>query len=216
MRNLFILAAAVVAWASMSQPAVAATDAYTTSTLNVRAGPGGAYPVIGRIAGRTAVDIKGCTAGMRWCDVSARGFRGWVAGERLNARHRNRQSTVMQLGSRLGLPVVTYNERAYWSTNYYDRDFYRARYGWNREQARQYGWQRNGNTWVRSSKWRDYDYDNDGISNRRDRDDDNDGIGDRYDNNDRSYRPGYGDDRTGDRYDRSEYRSDYYRNRYND
>lgn len=205
MRKLVLFAAVVAAWASLSAPAAAATDAYTATSLNVRAGPGGNYPVIGRLSARTAVDIRGCTGGMKWCDVSARGFRGWVAGNNLNTRYRNRNATVISLGSVLGLPIVTYDERSYWSTNYYDRDFYRARYGWNNDHSR-YGWRRDGDRWVHARNWRDYDYDNDGIRNSRDRDDDNDGISDPYDRNDRSR--GYGNDRY---YGRS-----YDRNRYND
>lgn len=185
MRKLVLFAAIVAAWASLSAPAAAATDAYTATTLNVRAGPG-KYPVIGRLSAGTAVDIRGCTGGMKWCDVSARGLRGWVAGQHLNTRYRNRNSSVITLGSVLGLPIVTFDERTYWSHNYYDRDFYRARYGWNNDHSR-YGWRRDGDRWVHSRNWRDYDYDRDGIPNRYDRDDDNDGISDRYDRNDRSY-----------------------------
>jgi uncharacterized protein YraI len=178
MRKLFLLAAVVVAWASLSAPAAAATDAYTAANLNVRAGPGGNYPVIGRLPTRTAVDVRGCTRNMQWCDVSSGNFRGWVAGQRLNTKYRNRQSSVSVLGELLGLPTVTYNEREYWGRNYYDQDFYRARYGWNNDHNN-YGWKKSNGRWVHSKNWRDND--RDGIRDSRDRDDDNDGIRDSHD-----------------------------------
>jgi len=213
MRYLFVFAAVVAAWASLSAPAAAATDAYTAATLNVRAGPGGNYPVIGRLPTRTAVDVRGCTSNRQWCDVSASGFRGWVAGQRLNTTYRNRQSNVSALGALLGLPTVSYNERDYWGRNYYDKDFYRARYGWQNDH-KNYGWQKSNGRWVKARNWRDSDHD--GIPNNRDRDDDNDGVSDRYDRNDRSY------DRSNDRYyndrDRNNdgyYDSDNRRYRYN-
>jgi uncharacterized protein YraI len=188
MRKVIVLAAFLAAWAFMAQPAAAAVDAYTSTSLNMRAGPGGNYPVIGRISARAPVDIRGCTNNMQWCDVSAAGFRGWVAGQRLNTRYRNREANVISLGSVLGLPIVTYDQRTYWSTNYYDRDFYRARYGWNNDHSR-YGWRRDRNgDWVRDSNWRGMDYDRDGKPNYRDRDIDNDGISNRYDRNDYSRR----------------------------
>lgn len=160
MRYIFVFAAALLAAMSFSGPAEAA-HGYASTSLNVRAGPGGAYPLIGRIGPRTPLFIRGCTPGWRWCDVSAGSFRGWVAGSYIHAPYHNRNVNVVDFGAVLGLPVVTFQERTYWGRNYYDRDFYRTRYGWNGDH-RHYGWRRGyDGRWVRDTDrdripdWRD-------------------------------------------------------------
>ncbi len=187
-RYILAFAAALLTLTTLSPPASAA-DGYASTSLTVRAGPNGKYPAIGRISPHTPVNVISCVNGWRWCDVSTRGFRGWVAGNYIRSRYRDRDDTVSSLGRFLGLPVVTYNERSYWGENYYDRDFYRTRYGWH-DDHRDYGWHKKHGKWVRDndrdgvSNHYDRDDDNDGTRDRRDRDDDNDGVRDSRDHDD--------------------------------
>lgn len=202
MRYVFVFSLLMIGLMAVPQPAAAA-DGYASIGLTVRAGPGGNYPAIGRIGANTPVNIRSCTNGWKWCDVSARGFRGWVPGNYVRAGYRSRNYNVVDIGSSLGLPVVTYRERDYWGRHYYNTDFYRTRYGWNND-SRTYGWERSrdGN-WRRASSWRDTDGDR--VPNRYDRDDDNDGVRDRRDRDDDG--DGMRDSR--ERYYRDDYRSNY-------
>lgn len=207
----YILVAALLTLTALPMQAQA-YDGYAATRLNVRAGPSGNYPVTARIDARKTVNILSCTNNWVWCDVETRNARGWVAGKYLQGRHNNRNASVNVIGALLGLPVSTFNERTYWGNHYYDRDFYRTRYGWNNDHSR-YGWQRVNGRWAHDDRWerdhsdrsnrhwkrvsdhdRDRDRDRDGMSDRYDRTDsrqddkDNDGIADRNDRYDDRYR----------------------------
>ncbi len=178
MKFTYILAAAAVVLTVAAAPKAEAAyyDGVAATKLNVRAGPGN-YPIIGHITRGTPVNIRNCIQGYKWCDVSTGGFRGWVAGKNLRTRYRDRNDNVSILGQLLGIQTVTYDERTYWGNNYYDRDFYRTKYGWNDSDSRHYGWRKSNGTWVRTTT--KYDEDHDGVPNKYDRRD-NDGRG-RYD-----------------------------------
>ncbi len=180
MKFTYIMAAAAVVLTVAAAPKAEAAyyDGVAATTLNVRAGPSGNYPIIGRIRAGSAVNIRNCIQGYRWCDVSTGGFRGWVAGKNVRTRYRERNDNVSLLGQLLGIGTVNYNEQSYWGENYYDRDFYRTKYGWNDNDGRHYGWRKNNGTWVRVTSKNDEDHD--GIPNKYDRRD-NDGRG-KYDN----------------------------------
>lgn len=180
MKFTYILAAAAVVLTVAAAPKAEAAyyDGVAATTLNVRAGPNGNYPIIGKIRAGSPVNIRNCIQGYRWCDVSTGGFRGWVAGKNVRTRYRDRNDNVSLLGQLLGISTVTYNERTYWGENYYDRDFYRTKYGWNDNDGRRYGWRKSNGQWVRLNAKNDEDHD--GIHNKYDRYD-NDGRG-KYDN----------------------------------
>lgn len=180
MKFTYLLAAAAVVLTVAAAPKAEAAyyDGVAATKLNVRAGPSGNYPIIGQIGRGSPVNIRNCIQGYRWCDVSTGGFRGWVAGKNLRTRYRDRSDNVSILGQLLGIDVVTYDERTYWGNNYYDRDFYRTKYGWNDNDGRRYGWKKSNGRWVRYA-----DEDRDGVPNRYDRYD-NDGRG-RYDRDNR-------------------------------
>lgn len=187
MKFTYILAAAAVVLTVAAAPKAEAAyyDGYAAAKLNVRAGPSGNYPIIGQIGRGAPLNVRGCVQGYKWCDVSTGGFRGWVAGKHIRADYRSRNDSVSVLGSLLGLNVVTYDERNYWGNYYYDRDFYRTKYGWNDNDSRRYGWKKSNGRWVRYA-----DEDHDGVPNKYDRYD-NDGRGnwdrDRWDNNRRQH-----------------------------
>ncbi|MCA1300552.1 SH3 domain-containing protein [Stappia indica] len=58
-------------------------SATATRTLNLRAGPGTSYDVIGAIPAGGTVTVFGCTNGYRWCDINYSGQRGWASGKYL-------------------------------------------------------------------------------------------------------------------------------------
>lgn len=66
-------------------PALAATTATATTDLNLRAGPGPQYEIIGVIAGDASADVEGCIEESNWCKVMYDGQEGWAYGEYLTA-----------------------------------------------------------------------------------------------------------------------------------
>ncbi len=57
----------------LALPAVAfaQSQAYTNSTVNVRAGPASDYPVVTQLPGGVPVSVMGCISNYQWCDVAA-------------------------------------------------------------------------------------------------------------------------------------------------
>ncbi|SIN94369.1 DUF1236 domain-containing protein [Vannielia litorea] len=79
--QLFATAVALVlvAGPSLAVPATATTD------LNLRAGPGPEYPVVGTIQARTQAEVEGCLEAANWCKVTYMGQEGWAFGDYLSA-----------------------------------------------------------------------------------------------------------------------------------
>lgn len=68
------LAAAV----ALAAPA-AAFPAFTSSKiLNLRAGPGVEFPIVGVMERNVRVDMTGCIEDFTWCVVTVDGLVGWV------------------------------------------------------------------------------------------------------------------------------------------
>lgn len=62
---------------------------YSTSNVNMRAGPGVNYARIGVIPAGRRVHVQNCTRGGRWCRVSFRRHGGWVSSGYLTNRARS-------------------------------------------------------------------------------------------------------------------------------
>jgi uncharacterized protein YraI len=109
--------------------AIAATQAITTTDLNIRTGPGTSYQRFDTIPSSDRVVVHGCLAGYNWCDVGWRGERGWVSGNYLAYRsERHRDRTISSVGVSIGLPVLGFEPYAYHGRYYRDRPWYRDRY----------------------------------------------------------------------------------------
>src|SRR5680860_108092 len=83
MRNLAlgISTAAILIGTSAS----AGLEAMAFTDLNLRAGPGPQYEVVGVISGSDKVDVTGCLETSNWCEVSYNGTTGWAFGDYLSA-----------------------------------------------------------------------------------------------------------------------------------
>jgi uncharacterized protein YraI len=75
----------------------AATPAYVTSTVNLRAGAGTNNEIIAKIPGGSLVDATNCASG--WCEVEWQGKKGFAI------------STVLDMSGRV--PVARVAPRAY-------------------------------------------------------------------------------------------------------
>ena len=74
-----LLGGAAIVLNALLPSTAAAQSTFTTQSVNLRAGPDRSFPLVTWFPPRTQVRVLGCTAGWRWCDVSARGRRGWVS-----------------------------------------------------------------------------------------------------------------------------------------
>lgn len=101
--------------------AVAAPPSVATANVNMRAGPGTAYPVVAVVPQGAPVQTFGCLANGSWCDVGYASARGWVSAGYLTMVVAGR--TVV-ISPRVSVPVVTFTP-AYWNVHYTSYSWYR-------------------------------------------------------------------------------------------
>ena len=71
--------------AVMSGAAFADTAVSAVTDLNVRAGPGPQYPVIGVLAAGQSATLNGCIENSKWCTIAEAGGQGWVYSDYVTA-----------------------------------------------------------------------------------------------------------------------------------
>jgi uncharacterized protein YraI len=69
----------------MSSVAFADTAVSAVTDLNVRAGPGPQYPVIGVLAAGQSATLDGCIENSKWCTIAEAGGQGWVYSDYVTA-----------------------------------------------------------------------------------------------------------------------------------
>jgi len=106
-------------------PASAASQAFVTGAVNLRAGPGTQYYAIMVIPPGQSVQVYGCLQGYTWCDVSFARERGWVSSRYLNVFYDSRQVYV-PYQPRVSLPFITFSY-GYWDSWYANRPWYSYR-----------------------------------------------------------------------------------------
>lgn len=122
-----IAGAALIAMTMAPSTASASSTGFVITNLNVRAGPGVQFPAVAVFPPGARVNVIGCTTGFGWCDVSARGIRGWVSGSYLEFAHHNRRGRAPVVGAQIGLPIITFQIGSYWDNNYRGRSWYNQR-----------------------------------------------------------------------------------------
>ncbi|MGX5801638.1 DUF1236 domain-containing protein [Bradyrhizobium sp. Arg314] len=76
--NRVLFPALAGALLAMSGTALADTAVSAVADLNVRAGPGPQYPVIGVLAAGQSATLTGCIENSKWCTIAEAGGNGWV------------------------------------------------------------------------------------------------------------------------------------------
>lgn len=72
------IAAISILTLALCTPAIAQTSVTATTDLNVRAGPGPQYPVVGLIGAGEGAQLTGCIEGSKWCSVTTGSGDGWA------------------------------------------------------------------------------------------------------------------------------------------
>ncbi|POR55026.1 uncharacterized protein YraI [Paraburkholderia eburnea] len=134
MRKQFVgaLFAGLAAMLAAPVPAFAQSQGFTSTTVNLYAGPAGDYPVVAQVPGGVSIAVMGCVAGYSWCDVSLPGLRGWVYGGYISYPYQGARVPLMNYGATIGLPILTFSLGTYWGNYYRDRPWYNNQSRWNR------------------------------------------------------------------------------------
>ena len=101
--------------------ASAQSQAYTTSPVNLYAGPAQDYPVVSQLPAGVPVAVMGCVSGYTWCDVAIQDQRGWVYAGYLNYPYQGNNVQLLNYGTAIGLPIVTFSIGTYWGSYYRGR-----------------------------------------------------------------------------------------------
>lgn len=107
-----------------------AETAYTTKSVNLRAGPSRDYELVARAPAGVPVDVYGCVDDWTWCDVSLGDDRGWVYAGNLEYPYRDRRVVILGNGPAFGFPIVTFSVGSYWDSYYRSRPWYSRRSYW--------------------------------------------------------------------------------------
>ena len=107
-----------LAAALMSVQAHAATTAYATSNVNLRAGPSTSYPTVTVVPAGASLVNNGCLADYSWCDVSYANYRGWLAARYIQIVYQNQRQTLSPAIAFTAGVAITAFSQSYWN-NYY-------------------------------------------------------------------------------------------------
>lgn len=107
-RTLLSMTAAA-ALLALSGAAFAQSSAVATTDLNVRAGPGPQYPVVGVIGAGEGTTLNGCLEGSKWCQVTTASGQGWAYSDYLTGDFGG-QKVVLTERPTDAVPVVTYEQ----------------------------------------------------------------------------------------------------------
>ena len=102
------VAAFLAVGAFAATPAAAEIYAYTTTSVNDRAGPGTEYPILQTLPERTEITVYGCLQTLDWCDVDYNG-RGWMSADYIQAYYQDTYYALPRVAAYLQVPAVTFD-----------------------------------------------------------------------------------------------------------
>lgn len=98
--------AAAGALVTLTSGAFADTSVSATTDLNVRAGPGPQYPIIGVLAAGQQATLNGCLENSKWCTIAEAQGQGWVYSDYLTADFGGSQVVLTQRPADSGVAIV--------------------------------------------------------------------------------------------------------------
>ncbi|PXW14615.1 SH3 domain-containing protein [Paraburkholderia caballeronis] len=137
--RVLVAMAALAGLAWPSAQAFAQVSAYTSSPVNLYAGPSGDYPVVSGIGAGVPVTVMGCVSDYSWCDVALPDLRGWVYAAYLSYPYQGEYVPLEGYGSVIGLPIIGFSLGTYWGSFYRDRPWYGERDRWAHVPSPGYG-----------------------------------------------------------------------------
>jgi uncharacterized protein YraI len=105
MRNVLFPATAGLLVA-LSGAALADTPVAAVTDLNVRAGPGPQYPVVGVLAAGQSATLTGCIANSKWCTIAEASGPAWVYSDYVTADFGGRQVVLTERPTDSGVTIV--------------------------------------------------------------------------------------------------------------
>jgi uncharacterized protein YraI len=132
MRKLLTVGLASVLLAIPS--ATSAQDAFTTRSVNVRAGPDTSYPVVTILGGGAPVQVMGCLDDWSWCDVAFEDNRGWIYAPYLSYVYQGGRVPFYTYAPSFGIPIIGFSVGSYWDRYYRERPWYGRRDYWERRE----------------------------------------------------------------------------------
>jgi uncharacterized protein YraI len=112
--------------------ATSAQDAFTTRSVNVRAGPDTSYPAVATLGGGAPVQVMGCLDDWSWCDVGFEDNRGWVYAPYLSYVYQGARVPFYTYAPSFGIPIIGFSVGSYWDRYYRGRPWYGRRDYWDR------------------------------------------------------------------------------------
>jgi uncharacterized protein YraI len=114
--------------------ATSAQDAFTTRSVNVRAGPDTSYPVVAILGGGSPVQVMGCLDDWSWCDVAFEDNRGWIYAPYLSYVYQGARVPFYTYAPSFGIPIIGFSVGSYWDRYYRERPWYGRRDYWERRE----------------------------------------------------------------------------------
>ena len=102
MTQKFMLSTAAAVLISLSGAAFAQSSVTATTDLNVRAGPGPNYPVVGMLGVGQSANLDGCLQDSKWCKVAD----GWIYSDYLTGDFGGSQVVVTERPADSGVQIV--------------------------------------------------------------------------------------------------------------
>ncbi|PAQ02224.1 MAG: DUF1236 domain-containing protein [Mesorhizobium sp.] len=101
-----LLPAVAGALVAMSGAALADTAVSAVADLNVRAGPGPQYPVIGTLAAGQSATLEGCIQNSKWCTIAEANGQGWIYSDYVTADFGGNDVVLTRRPADAGIAIV--------------------------------------------------------------------------------------------------------------
>ncbi|MHA6645571.1 DUF1236 domain-containing protein [Mesorhizobium sp. A623] len=105
--KMFLPTLAAGVLVAMSGAAFADTSVSAVTDLNVRAGPGPQYPVIGVLAAGQQATLNGCLENSKWCTIAEAEGQGWVYSDYVTADFGGSQVMLTERPADSGVAIVS-------------------------------------------------------------------------------------------------------------
>jgi uncharacterized protein YraI len=118
--------------------ATSAQDAFTTRSVNVRAGPDTSYPPVATLGAGAPLQVMGCLDDWSWCDVVFEDNRGWIYAPYLSYVYQGARVPFYTYAPSFGIPIIGFSLGSYWDRYYRGRSWYGRRDYWEQRASPQH------------------------------------------------------------------------------